>query len=176
MQSECQRPSAFRRRSPKAAVSSSHHSGPSVQKSSRPYENALAARQRATLIRVGQAERLVDSRRRRMAQRCCPLSLRSRVFTRSVRRTHQEVAASALTIRFLFMAELAARIGVAGHAGLIRLQATASDYGSPVARRPDDNQAAKSDENFSLTFISYSAKSSSAKTSRHLPFVPLLKK
>ena len=51
-----------------------------------------------------------------------------------------------------------------------------SDYGSPVARRPDDNQAARSDENFSLTFISYSAKSSWAKTSRHLPFVPLLKK
>jgi len=86
------------------------------------------------------------------------------------------MAASALTVRFLFMAELAGRIGVAGHAGLIRLQATASDYGSPVARRPDDNQAARSDENFSLTFISYRAKSSCAKTSRHLPFVPLLKK
>src|SRR5215469_6929263 len=84
------------------------------------------------------------------------------------------MAASALTVRF--MAELAGRIGVAGHAGLIRLQATASDYGSPVAKRPDDNQAARSDENFSLTFISYSAKSSCAKTSRHLPFVPLLKK
>jgi hypothetical protein len=37
------------------------------------------------------------------------------------------MAASAVTVRFLFMAELAARIGVAGHAGLIRLQATASD-------------------------------------------------
>jgi hypothetical protein len=100
----------------------------------------------------------------------------AQLFAKIKKNAHQEMAAGALTVRFLFMAELAGRIGVAGHAGLIRLQATASDYGSPVARRPDDNQAARSDENFSLTFISYSAKSSCAKTSRHLPFVPLLKK
>jgi hypothetical protein len=34
---------------------------------------------------------------------------------------HQKMAASALTVRFLFTAELAGRICVAGHAGLIRL-------------------------------------------------------
>lgn len=53
----------------------------------------------------------------------CPVDLG----TARIANAHQEMAASTLTVRFLFMAELAARIGAAGHAGLIRLQATASD-------------------------------------------------